>query len=132
MYKVISISDDEMTRNVELENSNTGTIEECFDDSALISDINFNFITIGKEYECKIKLFGTVVQNMQNKTVICKIISKNEKVGTKEMVKVLVDNNEYYIPRKKVEKDLDKEEFLFRYTRKDLIQVDNILHSDML
>lgn len=132
MYKVISISDDEMTRNVELENSNTGTIEECFDDSALISEINFNFITIGKEYECKIKLFGTVVQNMQNKTVICKIISKNEKVGTKEMVKVLVDNNEYYIPRKKVEKDLDKEEFLFRYTRKDLIQVDNILHSDML
>lgn len=132
MYKVISISDDEMTRNVELENSNTGTIEECFDDSALISDINFNFITIGKEYECKIKLFGTVVQNMQNKTVICKIISKNEKVGTKEMVKVLVDNNEYYISRKKVEKDLDKEEFLFRYTRKDLIQVDNVLHSDML
>lgn len=132
MYKVISISDDEMTRNVELENSNTGTIEECFDDSALISDINFDFITVGKEYECKIKLFGTVVQNMQDKTVICKIISKNEMVGTKKMVRVLVDNNEYYIPQKKVERYLDKEEFFFQYTRKDLIQVDNILHSDML
>lgn len=30
-YKVISISDDEMTRNIELENSDTGTIEKCFD-----------------------------------------------------------------------------------------------------
>ena len=132
MYKVISISDDEMTRNIELENSDTGTIEECFDDSALISDINFDFLTIGKEYECKIKLFGTVVQNMQDKTVICKILSKNEMVGTKEMVKVLVENNKYYIPRKKVEKYLDNEMFFFRYTRKDLIEVDNILHSDML
>lgn len=53
-------------------------------------------------------------------------------VGTKEMVKVLVENNEYYIPRKKVEKCLEKEMFFFRYTRKDLIQVDNVLHSDML
>ena len=122
MYKIISISEDEMTRNVELENSDTGTIEECFDDSSLISDINFDFLTIGKEYECKIKLFGNAVQNMQD----------NEMVGTKEMVKVLVENDEYYIPRKKVEKYLDKEMFFFRYTRKDLIEVDNILHSDML
>ena len=132
MYKIISISEDEMTRNVELENSDTGTIEECFDDSSLISDINFDFLTIGKEYECKIKLFGNADQNMQDKTVICKILSKNEMVGTKEMVKVLVENDEYYIPRKKVEKYLDKEMFFFRYTRKDLIEVDNILHSDML
>lgn len=116
MYKIISISEDEMTRNVELENSDTGTIEECFDDSSLISDINFDFLTIGKEYECKIKLFGNAVQNMHDKTVICKILSKNEMVGTKEMVKVLVENDEYYIPRKKVEKYLDKEMFFFRYT----------------
>lgn len=132
MYKVISISNDEMTRNVVLKNSDTGAIEVCFDDSSLISDVNFEFLTIGKEYVCKIKLFGNVVQNMQDKTVICKILSKNERVGTKEMVKVLVENNEYYIPRKKVEKYLDKQMFYFRYTRKDLIQVDNILHSDML
>lgn len=132
MYKVISISEDEMTRNVKLENSDTGTIEECFDDSSLISDINFDFLTIGKQYECKIKLFGNVVQDMQDKTVICKILSKNEIIGRKEMVKVLVEKNEYYIPRKKVEKYLDKEMFLFRYTRKDLIEVENILHSDML
>lgn len=132
MYKVISISDDEMTRNVKLENSDTGSIEECFDDSALISDINFDFLTIGKEYDCKIKLFGNVVQNMQDKTVICKILSKNELVGRKEMVKVLAENNKYYIPRKKIEKYLDKERFFFQYTRKDLIEVDDILHSDML
>lgn len=132
MYKVISISEDEMTRNVKLENSDTGTIEECFDDSFLISDINFDFLTIGKQYECKIKLFGNVVQDMQDKTVICKILSKNEIIGRKEMVKVLVEKNEYYIPRKKVEKYLNKEMFLFRYTRKDLIEVENILHADML
>ncbi len=132
MYKVISIYDYEMTRDIELENSDTGTIEECFDDSSLISDVNFNFMEIGKEYECKIKLFGNIVQDLQDKTVICKILSKNEVIGIKEMVKVLVKNDVYYIPRKKVEKYLDKEMFLFQYTRKDLIEVDNVIHSDML
>lgn len=132
MYKVISISDYEMTRNIKLENSDTGTLEECFDDSSLISDVNFDFLTIGKEYDCKIKLFGNVVQDMQDKTVICKILSKNVMVGIKEMVKVLVENDEYYIPRKKVKKCLDKEKFFFQYTRKDLIQVDNVIHFDML
>lgn len=43
MYKVISINDDEMTRSVELENTTTGTIDDCFDDSALVSDKNFDF-----------------------------------------------------------------------------------------
>ena len=53
-------------------------------------------------------------------------------VGTNSMVKVLVDNDEYYIPQKKLVKAMYLDSFYFRYTRKDLIQVNNIIHADML
>lgn len=52
MYRVIIIDEDEMTRNIKLENINTGTIDDCFDDSALVSNICFNFMSIGEEYDC--------------------------------------------------------------------------------
>lgn len=132
MYRVIIIDEDEMTRNIKLENINTGTIDDCFDDSALVSNICFNFMSIGEEYDCKIKLFGNVVQEKQEKAVLCKVICWNIIVGTNSMVKVLVDNDEYYIPQKKLVKAMYLDSFYFRYTRKDLIQVNDIIHADML
>ena len=54
MYKVLSIDSDEMTKNIKLENMKTGTIDICFDDSALVSDKNFDFMNVGEEYKCKI------------------------------------------------------------------------------
>ena len=48
------------------------------------------------------------------------------------MVKVIVETDEYYIPRKKISDFLDLNEFYFKYTRKDLIAVDNIVHADLL
>jgi len=132
MYKVISINDDEMTRDVELINSITGTIDKCFDDSALMSEVNFDFLHIGNEYDCKIKLFGNVVQNMQDKTVLCKVICNNMIIGTKQMVKVLVENDEYYIPTIKIKNVVTLDNFYFKYTRKDLIKVDNVVHPDLL
>lgn len=87
MYKVISINDDKMTRRVELENTTTGTVDDCFDDSALASDRNFDFLILENTYNCKIKLFGNIVQEMQDATVFCKIICKNVVVGTKKWYK---------------------------------------------
>ncbi|HDM9267860.1 TPA: hypothetical protein P0409_001894, partial [Listeria innocua] len=59
MYKLLSINDSIATRTMELENINTKKIDTCFDDSSLVSiDNNFDFMEIGKEYDCKIKLFG--------------------------------------------------------------------------
>ena len=132
MYKVLSIENDEMTKDIELKNIKTGTIDTCFDDSALVSDRNFNFMREGREYKCKIKLFGNVAINLQEKSVLCKVVDNNIIVGTKKMVKVLVEDDEYYISAKKINDFLDTKEFYFKYTRKDLIEVDNITHADLL
>ena len=48
------------------------------------------------------------------------------------MVKVLVETDEYYIPIKKIRDFLDLDEIYFRYTRKDLVAVNNIVHADLL
>lgn len=83
-------------------------------------------------YNCKIKLFGNVVQEMQDATVLCKIICINAVVGIKNMVQVLVENDEYYIPIKEVAHISDSDYFYFKYTRKDLIQVNEVIHGDFL
>ena len=132
MYKVIIIKEDEMTRNIKLENVETGTIDECFDDSALVGNKCFDFMEIGKKYNCKIKLFGNVVQERVGKAVQCKVICKNITVGTRNMSKVLVNNDEYFIPQNKLSELEDVESFYFRYSRKDLIQVNDVIHADLL
>ena len=75
MYRVISIDTDEMTKKIKIKNLKTGTVDICFDDSEVVSDKNFNFMQIGNEYECKIKLFGNVVPNIQENAVLCKIVN---------------------------------------------------------
>lgn len=50
MYKVIFIEEDEMTRNIKLVNTETGTFDECFEDLALVEDNCFDFMEIDKEY----------------------------------------------------------------------------------
>lgn len=132
MYKVVSIDSDEMTKNVQIKNLKTGTVDICFDDSALVSDENFDFMSEGNEYDCKVKLFGTVVPDMQEKAVLCKIINSSIIVGTKKMVKVLVGDDEYYIPERKISDVLNSKEIFFKYTRKDLIEVNHIIHADLL
>lgn len=132
MYRVVSIDSDEMTKNVEVKNLKTGTVDMCFDDSALVSDKNFDFMKEGNEYECKIKLFGNVVSNIQEKVVLCKIVNTSTIVGNKKMVKVLIGDDEYYIPQKKLNGILNTEQFYFKYTRKDLIEVDKVIHADLL
>lgn len=132
MYSVVSIDNDEMTRNVKLKNLKTGTIDMCFDDSAVVSDENFDFMNEGSEYNCKIKLFGNIALNMQDNVALCKIVKENIIVGTQKMIKVLVEDDEYYIPAKKIRKLVDLKEFYFKYTRKDLIEVDNVIHADLL
>jgi hypothetical protein len=64
--------------------------------------------------------------------VQCQLVCRNTSVGTANMVKVLVNNNEYYIPQKKLSELGDLELFYFRYSRKDLIQVNDVIHADLL
>lgn len=132
MYELISIEEDEMTRIVKLINLDTGTVEECFDDSTIVSDEGFNFMKVGQKYDCKINLFGKVVENTSEKSVLCKIVDRNMVIGTKHMIKIKVKNDQYYIPQKKLVDYFDKDIFIFDFSRKDLIQVNDVIHADML
>ena len=48
------------------------------------------------------------------------------------MIMVLIENDAYYIPEKKLNNILNTDKFYFKYTRKDLIAVNNIIHADLL
>lgn len=132
LYKLISVDNDDMTRIMKLQNLITNTVEECFDDSALISTENFNFMVIGRSYECKIKLFGRPIIQKTRESNTFKIIDTNSIIGQKSMAKVINNGNEYYIPKQKIMSYINKDIIEFLATRKDLIQVDNIIHGDLL
>lgn len=132
MYELIDSVEEDATRLIKLKNMATGVIEECFDDSAVVSDNNFDFMQIGQKYECKIKLFGKPLAERTGNSIICKVINKEIMIGQKAMVEVQIYNGKYYIPRQKVSEYLDSDSFNFYFTRKDLIQVNNIIHADLL
>ena len=132
MYELVEIVEDDATRVVKLKNAKTGTVEVCFDDSAVISDENFSFMKIGQQYECKIKLFGKPFARETSNSVICKLTNKEVVIGRSEMVEVEVDNSKYYILKEKIRDYLDCDSLNFCPTRKDLIQVNNTIHADLL
>ena len=132
MYELIDIVEDDATRLLRLRNVDTGVIEECFDDSAVVSDNNFDFMQLGQKYECKIRLFGKPLAAGTNNGVICKVLNKEIMIGQKAMVEVQINNSKYYIHRQKVREYLAGGSFYFWFTRKDLIQVNNIIHADLL
>ena len=132
MYELIDIVEDDVTRLIKLKNIDTGIMEECFDDSAVISDNNFDFMQIGQKYECKIKLFGKPLAERTSNSIICKVVNREVMIGQRAMVEVQVNNSKYYIPRQKVSEYLDDDIFNFYFTRKDLVQVNNIIHADLL
>ncbi|WP_411681647.1 hypothetical protein [Clostridium thailandense] len=108
MYELISVQDYDITRLVKLRNLDSGTIEECFDDSAVVSGENFDFMEVGQKYECKIKLFGKVAEEANDKSVLCTIVDRNIIIGTQNMVKVIIKEDDYYIPQKKYQIILTK------------------------
>ena len=73
---------------------------------------------------------------VRNESILAKNMTKleiisNEMIGSKEFLKVSVNKEIYYIPRSKV-KNGKKNDFLFTYTRKDLIKVNGVIHGDLL
>lgn len=133
MHKFISQDEALMTRFVMLENLETGTMDECFDDSdAAPGGKDFYFMEEGKNYRCRIELFGDVHCGPVGTVVECRVVNKDVMIGQWRMVEVAVGKDIYYVPRKEVEEYLASGEFLYCYTRKDLIQVDDMIHGDAL
>lgn len=132
MYKVIKIHHWTATRDIELLNENTGTKDLCFDDSALISFNNFEFMLKDCAYNCKIALLGSFSQKKTATSVEVKVVNSEVVIGKKLMIEVQVDKDIYYIPKADADKiNIDKKLY-FDFTRKDLIQVNNVIHNDLL
>ena len=130
MHELVEISENTATRFVKLKNVYTSIVDECFDDSAVVSERNFGFMQIGQQYECKIKLFGKPSDKRMRGSVVCTVIDKEATIGEKPMVEVRVNDEKYYIAKKKVEEYLSRDYFYFFSTRKDLVQVNDVIHAD--
>ena len=74
MYELIDVVEDDATRFLKLKNIDTGIIEECFDDSAVVSDNNFGFMQKGQRYACKIKLLGKPLSEGKGDGILCNVI----------------------------------------------------------
>ena len=132
MYKVTGIKEYAATRDVFLLNEETGTQETCFDDSALMGDENFSFMKQGERYECKIKLFGRLGLPEDSDLLACTVLERRVPVGVRKMAKVQVGQDIYYILEKELKDVGDVDVIYYSSSRRDLIQVDNVLHADYL
>ncbi|MCR4945251.1 MAG: hypothetical protein K5986_12650 [Clostridium sp.] len=136
-YKFLKITGDiGFYRDVYLENEETGKIECCFDDSILSSTNNFEFMKIEESYECKIALFGTLAEkavvSMPEYIVECTVIDRRCSIGRLNFMKVEVEGSTYYIQLVDLGEDFNNTKFKFQCTRKDLIQVDDVIHHRIL
>ncbi|MGG5342788.1 hypothetical protein [Enterococcus sp. AZ192] len=127
MYRLLSIEESAATRNLELKNLKTGTIEWCFDDSAVTSSKNFDFMEINEAYNCRIYLLGELNDTGENLKYIKDVV-----IGNRDLSEVVNEEGDvYYINRipgsefSSIGKMLN-----YNYTRKDIVQVNNIVHSD--
>ena len=130
MYKVMGFDEAVATREVFLLNEETGTRETCFDDSALKGYENFSFMKQGEHYECKIVLFGRLGLPEESGLLACTVLERRVPVGVRKMAKVQVGQDIYYIPERELKDVGDVGVIYYRSSRRDLIQVDNVLHAD--
>ena len=131
MHKVIKIIEYAATRDIELLNEETGTVDLCFDDSMLVSRQNFEFMREGKIYDCKIALFGHAVKQKTESCIECKII-KDITVGKMNMTEVMVGQDIYYLSKNELNGFYNGNTILYEWTRKDLVQVNDVIHDMML
>ncbi len=132
MYKVMKIINYMATRDVVLRNLETGTEDLCFDDSAVVSYTNFNFIEEGKIYDCKIELFGDFVDRPTESSTEVTIIETGVIIGKYKYFKVKINSNIYYILESDAKGHEIKPKMYYDCTRKDLAQVDDVIHGDCL
>lgn len=128
MYKLDSIKDYEMTRDLNLINLKTNTLDICFDDSEVTSFDNFSFMKVGETYDCKIYLFGEQkFEGLEFKYI------RDVIVGDRTLVEVSNDLEDiYFVEKNKIETLKVGETFNFNYTRKDIIQVNDKIHPDFI
>lgn len=134
MYKVIKIYKAAVTSFVDLLNLETGTLDKVFDDSSVV-DIgydDFEFIREGVIYDCKIELLDGFESEKTDSSVELEIIDANITVGNTKYWKVAVGNDVYYVPLSQTKGVNMNGKLFYEIVRKDLIQVDSVIHADCL
>lgn len=131
LYQLKAIMDAMMTRDVLIQNLDTNTEDLCFDDSALISDShNFEFMKLGGIYHCKIALSGELVDTYDERVIEISINRENVIIGNTQFVEVDANNDIYYISNSKMKGRKSVGKCLFKVARKNLIQVNDVIHED--
>jgi hypothetical protein len=93
---------------------------------------------IGQKYNCKILLFGGLPspKDLSNIKPLKLIVAEhNVLIGRLKCLKTVFDNNFYYVAEDDIEELYNPDavdEFEFVVTRKDIIQVDDIIHPYFL
>ena len=84
----------------------------------------------GEHYECKIKLFGRLGLPEDSDLLACTVLERRVPLGVRKLAKVQVGQDIYYIPERELEGVGDVDVIYYSSSRRDLIQVDNVLHAD--
>ena len=90
---------------------------------------------VGEQYECKILLFGRPLkpgEELDEYCMVCRQIGPMEKLGLYNIIPVESGGNIYYITEADAEEISNIEEFTYVATRKDLIQVDDVISPRLL
>lgn len=132
LYKTLKIIKRARTSEAVLRNLQTGTTDTCFDDSAVVNDDNFSFMKVGEVYDCKIGLFGDVVAAPDRWSAEVVVSKTGVMVGSRRMTEVKIDGDLYLIPADGAGDAAVGDTLVFSFSRKDLIQVDGVIHGDYL
>ncbi len=132
MYKVLKIHKHTATSFIDLLNIDTGTQDKCFDDSSVVSLKNFAFIKEGGVYDCKMELFGEFTNQKTDSSVEVTIVETNVIIGKTKYLKALIGSDVYYILESDTKGLKLKRIMNYIFSRKDLIQVDDVVHADCL
>ena len=135
MYKVVKIDRCAVTSFIDLLNLKTGTTEHgVFDDSSMV-DIgydDFEFIKEGGIYDCKMELFGEFSDKSVESSTEVTIVESGVIVGETKYFKVMIGSDVYYILESDAKNVELKQKMYYDFTRKDLIQVNDVIHADCL
>ena len=77
-------------------------------------------------------LFGRIGLPEESGLLACTVLERRVPVGVRKLAKVQVGQDIYYILEKELKDVGDVDVIYYSSSRRDLIQVDNVLHADYL
>lgn len=126
-YKLLKIQEYEMTRDLILENLDNHQILTVFDDTDLVSN-KFDFLQVGKVYNCKILLFARskLVAKLYKKSPTEFTFLGKEIIGQKERLKIQDRNGTVLYISQDFEPEIEMEKIFLIPLRYDILAVNGI------